>query len=119
MNLCLLSEASSRSIYTYLALGSVVTPLGHIALPLVVNPADGAVLRDGDGVLGIANRRVALGMERVRRHIILGNVIESVLRDRAASGKNSLSSLWNDVIGARPRKYLSVKWLFDTMAASL
>ena len=48
-----------------LALGGIVEPGDGIALELEVDEAGAAVLGDGDGVLGVADGGVSLGVEGV------------------------------------------------------
>ena len=69
-----------------LALGGVVEPGGRVALELEVDEAGGSVLGDGDGVLGVADGGVSLGVEGVVRDLVLGNVIEGVLEGPVGEG---------------------------------
>ena len=57
-----------------------------LALELVVDKPHAAVLGDGDGVLGIANRGVALGVEGVDGNPVLGNVVKAVLECPVSEG---------------------------------
>ena len=83
-------------------LARVAAPLTLVALELPVDELGDALAlalglgalvhaRHGDRVLGVAVRGVALGVHRVVRHLVLGDVVEGVLerpvRDRVALGQ--------------------------------
>mmetsp|Transcript_3057 Transcript_3057/g.5717 ORF Transcript_3057/g.5717 Transcript_3057/m.5717 type:complete len:294 (-) Transcript_3057:712-1593(-) len=63
-----------------LPLRGVVEPLRLVALKLVVDKLDRTVRRHLDGVLGVADGGVSLGVEGVDRDLVLGDVVEAVLK---------------------------------------
>mmetsp|Transcript_65970 Transcript_65970/g.148891 ORF Transcript_65970/g.148891 Transcript_65970/m.148891 type:complete len:350 (-) Transcript_65970:403-1452(-) len=69
-----------------LPLRGVVEPRRLVALPLEVDELGGAVLGDRDRVLGVPDRGVALGVERVRGDLVLGDVVEGVLEGPVGQG---------------------------------
>lgn len=62
-----------------LSLESIPEPLSLVSLELEVLEGDTAILRNWDGIFGIPNGWVSLGMEWVMGDLVMGDVVESVL----------------------------------------
>lgn len=78
---------------TSLTLRGIVEPCGLVSLEFEVDEFGGTIFGDGDGILGISNGWVSLGVKRVVGDFVLGDVVESVLKspvsDGVALGKSS------------------------------
>mmetsp|Transcript_3216 Transcript_3216/g.7088 ORF Transcript_3216/g.7088 Transcript_3216/m.7088 type:complete len:428 (+) Transcript_3216:32-1315(+) len=99
-----------KSDETSLTLGGVVEPWGFVSLEFKVDEASGSIFWDRDGVFGVTNGRVSLGMKRMVRNFILGNIIKGIfqrpIRDRIAFGQPSPNRSILKLINPRPLKSL-------------
>jgi hypothetical protein len=78
---------------TSLTFGGIVEPWGLVSLEFEVDEFGGAIFGDRDGILGISNGWVSLGVKRMVGNFVLGDVVEGVLKgpvgDGVALGKSS------------------------------
>lgn len=79
-----------------LSLETVAQPLGFVPLELPVFEVDRSVLWDGNGVLCISKRWVALSVERVVQNLVMSDVVERIfegpMSERVAVAKPAFSS---------------------------
>lgn len=69
-----------------LALRGIIEPGGLISLKLKVDEFGRSILGDGDGVFGIADGGVSLGVEGVVGDFVFGDVVECVLEGPVGDG---------------------------------
>mmetsp|Transcript_53260 Transcript_53260/g.80793 ORF Transcript_53260/g.80793 Transcript_53260/m.80793 type:complete len:422 (-) Transcript_53260:187-1452(-) len=75
-----------QSNETSLSFTGIVQPRSGITFELEVNKLGGAIFRDRDGILGITDGRVSLGVQRVVRDLVLGNVVEGIFKSPVGDG---------------------------------